>query len=73
MLTLIVAYICVGFASCIALAPMYMAGIAFAQDATLWGVYPVLALGWFIMFSDWVSTKIGNNSDDDEDEDVEEG
>ncbi len=64
----LVAYVVLFLAACMATAPMFMAGVAYAQGATLWGVYPVLALGWFFMFSDWLSGKIGDGRDDDEHE-----
>lgn len=72
MLTMIVAYVLVAVASCVGLFPMFLAGVAYAQGATLWGVYPVFALVWFIMFSDWMSTKFGSGNDEDDDEDDEE-
>ena len=74
MLTMIVAYVIVAVTSCIALFPMFMAGVAYSQGATLWGVYPVFALVWFIMFSDWLGTKLSSatSGEDDDDEDDEE-
>ena len=51
---------------CMGTAPMFMAGVAYAQEATLWGVYPVLAVGWFLMFSDWMSDKLNAGGEDDE-------
>lgn len=60
-----VAYVLVAFASCVGLAPMFMAGVAYAQGATLWGVYPLLAIVWYIMFSDWMSGLVSSDEEVD--------
>ncbi len=72
MFTMIATYLLIALISCVSLSPMFMAGIAYAQGATLWGLYPVLALFWFVMFTDWVSGVVNKGSPSEGDEDDEE-
>lgn len=60
------AYVLIIVVSCVAMAPMFMAGIAFAQDASWWGVYPVLAMAWYILISNMVRERLSPGDKDEE-------